>query len=287
MPTDQTRPRSSSSSKALLTRALLEAQNAVQLDNDNEIPGALEAYGRAVALLSRVMEVSSSPEEHERLRTIHNSYLYRIHLLSAPQPQTAPPTPVQGATATAAPAPAAPAHHSSSSSQSRSPPPRQSAPLRSSGQASSQAVTPASSSTASHSEDSETTGRSAAAPALRRTKKTAAGILPPSEPRGLRQRADSTSASELGSAGHIRHHTRAHTGGSHRMAGDLIQADQYGRVSKVRPRDHIALPMHSAPTAPLPPTPMGLGPPPATPPPVPIPIQNHGSAASGNSTPNA
>jgi len=70
MPTDQTRPRSSSSSKALLTRALLEAQNAVQLDNENEIPGALEAYRRAVALLSRVMEVSSSPEEHERLRTI-------------------------------------------------------------------------------------------------------------------------------------------------------------------------------------------------------------------------
>jgi len=74
------------------------------------------------------------------------------------------------------------------------------------------------------------------------------------------------------------------------MAGDLIQADQYhglGRVSKVRPRDHIGLPMHSAPTAPLPPTPMGLGPPPAAPPPVPIPIQNHGSAASGHSTPNA
>lgn len=70
MPPDQTRPRPSSSSKALLTKALLEAQSAVQLDNANEIPAALEAYGRAVALLGKVMDVSSSPEEHDRLRTI-------------------------------------------------------------------------------------------------------------------------------------------------------------------------------------------------------------------------
>ncbi|KAF8975887.1 hypothetical protein BGZ52_008506, partial [Haplosporangium bisporale] len=41
------RPRSTSSSKALLTQALMEAQTAVQLDNDSDITGALEAYQRA------------------------------------------------------------------------------------------------------------------------------------------------------------------------------------------------------------------------------------------------
>ncbi|KAF9312202.1 hypothetical protein BGZ91_006589 [Linnemannia elongata] len=70
MPPDQTRPRSSSSSKALLTMALLEAQSAVQLDNAFDIPAALDAYRRAVTLLSKVMDASSSPDEQERLRTI-------------------------------------------------------------------------------------------------------------------------------------------------------------------------------------------------------------------------
>ncbi|KAI7821372.1 hypothetical protein BC939DRAFT_208110 [Gamsiella multidivaricata] len=70
MPPDPSRPRSSSSSKALLTMALMEAQSAVQLDNANDIPGALDAYQRAVALLGRVMDSSSSADEQERLRTI-------------------------------------------------------------------------------------------------------------------------------------------------------------------------------------------------------------------------
>jgi len=70
MPPDQTRPRSSSSSKALLTMALLEAQSAVQLDNANDITAALDAYRRAVTLLGKVMDASSSAEEQERLRTI-------------------------------------------------------------------------------------------------------------------------------------------------------------------------------------------------------------------------
>ncbi|KAF9951713.1 hypothetical protein BGZ72_006825 [Mortierella alpina] len=69
MPPEQ-RPRSSSSSKALLTKALLEAQSAVQLDNAYDIPAALDAYRRAVNLLSKVMDTSSSADEQERLRTI-------------------------------------------------------------------------------------------------------------------------------------------------------------------------------------------------------------------------
>lgn len=50
--------------------ALLEAQSAVQLDNAFDIPAALDAYRRAVTLLSKVMDASSSPDEQERLRTI-------------------------------------------------------------------------------------------------------------------------------------------------------------------------------------------------------------------------
>ncbi|KAF9956974.1 hypothetical protein BGZ72_002297 [Mortierella alpina] len=64
------RPKSSSSAKALLMKALLEAQAAVQMDNEGDIDGALEAYNRAVALLSKVMEASSSADEQERLRAI-------------------------------------------------------------------------------------------------------------------------------------------------------------------------------------------------------------------------
>ncbi|KAF9322019.1 hypothetical protein BG003_008210 [Podila horticola] len=64
------RPRSTSSSKALLTLALTEAQNAVQLDNDSNITGALGAYQRAVTLLNRVMSATSSLDEQDRLRTI-------------------------------------------------------------------------------------------------------------------------------------------------------------------------------------------------------------------------
>lgn len=50
--------------------ALLEAQSAVQLDNANDISAALDAYGRAVNLLGKVMEASSSADEQDRLRTI-------------------------------------------------------------------------------------------------------------------------------------------------------------------------------------------------------------------------
>ncbi|KAG0292594.1 hypothetical protein BGZ98_002529, partial [Dissophora globulifera] len=50
--------------------ALLEAQSAVQLDNANDIVGALDSYRRAVTLLGKVMDASSSADEQERLRTI-------------------------------------------------------------------------------------------------------------------------------------------------------------------------------------------------------------------------
>lgn len=115
-------------------------------------------------------------------------------------------------------------------------------------------------------------------------------IHPPTEPRTPRQRSDSTSASELGSPGHTRHHTRSHTGGStHRMTGGLVDATEQLHlhsqhripgVPKVRSRDHLGVPIHSAPLGPLPPTPTGLGPPPSTPPPVPTSGSVSGSTPS-------
>ncbi|KAF9347415.1 hypothetical protein BGX26_001087 [Mortierella sp. AD094] len=64
------RPRSSSNTKALLTMALLEAQSAVQMDNDGDISGALESYTKAVQLLGKVMEATHATEERERLKII-------------------------------------------------------------------------------------------------------------------------------------------------------------------------------------------------------------------------
>ena len=64
------RPRSASSAKALLTMALLEAQSAVQMDNDGLVGSAVESYSKAVTLLSKVMEATSAPEERERLKII-------------------------------------------------------------------------------------------------------------------------------------------------------------------------------------------------------------------------
>ncbi|KAH7042332.1 hypothetical protein BKA57DRAFT_495740 [Linnemannia elongata] len=287
MPPDQTRPRSSSSSKALLTMALLEAQSAVQLDNAFDIPAALDAYRRAVTLLSKVMDASSSPDEQERLRTIHDSYLFRIHLLSTP-PTTSPPS---------GPLPALP-----------QPPPSQQPLPQAPRQSTVASMTPATSSntiSSSHQQgydsDSTTLSNSVAqGPSPRRVKKNipvplhpasvAPPTHPPTEPRTPRQRSDSTSASELGSPGHTRHHTRSHTGGStHRMTGGLVDPTEQLHlhsqhripgVPKVRSRDHLGVPIHSAPLGPLPPTPTALGPPPSTPPPVPT------SGSAPGSTPS-
>ncbi|KAF8924030.1 hypothetical protein BGZ58_002254 [Dissophora ornata] len=79
------RPRSASGAKALLTMALLEAQSAVQMDNDGLVGGAIESYNKAVTLLGKVMEATSAPEERERLKIIHDSYQFRMQLLANPK----------------------------------------------------------------------------------------------------------------------------------------------------------------------------------------------------------
>ncbi|KAF8973463.1 hypothetical protein BGZ46_009837 [Entomortierella lignicola] len=64
--------------------ALLEAQSAVQMDNEANIAGALESYSKAVQLLGKVIEATHVAEERERLKIIHDSYRFRMHLLSTP-----------------------------------------------------------------------------------------------------------------------------------------------------------------------------------------------------------
>ncbi|KAG0369403.1 hypothetical protein BGZ54_010061 [Gamsiella multidivaricata] len=52
--------------------ALLEAQSAVQMDNEGNISGAIESYSKAVALLSKVVNATTVPEERERLKIIRS-----------------------------------------------------------------------------------------------------------------------------------------------------------------------------------------------------------------------
>ncbi|KAF9920260.1 hypothetical protein FBU30_009926 [Linnemannia zychae] len=59
-----------SRSKVLKSKALMEAQAAVKSDNDGDVQEALEAYGRAVALLDKVMTGGITSEEHERIQAI-------------------------------------------------------------------------------------------------------------------------------------------------------------------------------------------------------------------------
>ncbi|KAI0048385.1 hypothetical protein FA95DRAFT_1490882 [Auriscalpium vulgare] len=92
------------SSRRALTRALELAREAVKLDSTNDDPyGAVIAYGKSVALLSKVMErvmrgedstelprkrggrrrsVVAQEEEVRRLRAIHDTYADRMNILS-------------------------------------------------------------------------------------------------------------------------------------------------------------------------------------------------------------
>ncbi|KAF8506863.1 hypothetical protein F5888DRAFT_1603107 [Russula emetica] len=99
-PTERSRP----SSRRALTKALELAREAVKLDSTNDDPyGAVVAYGKSVALLSKVMErvingedshesvrrrggrrrsVVAQEEEVRRLKAIHDTYAERMNILS-------------------------------------------------------------------------------------------------------------------------------------------------------------------------------------------------------------
>ncbi|KAI0308056.1 hypothetical protein B0F90DRAFT_110822 [Multifurca ochricompacta] len=112
--TERPRP----SSRRALTKALELAREAVKLDSTNDDPhGAVVAYGKSVALLSKVMErvmsgedshdsvrrrggrrrsVVAQEEEVRRLKAIHDTYADRMNILSLiysiPPPSHSPST---------------------------------------------------------------------------------------------------------------------------------------------------------------------------------------------------
>ncbi|THH21472.1 hypothetical protein EW146_g70 [Bondarzewia mesenterica] len=103
-PPEQSSAEPRPSSRRALTKALELAREAVKLDSTNDDPyGAVVAYGKSVALLSKVMErvmrgedsteshrrrggrrrsVVAQEEEVKRLKAIHDTYADRMNILS-------------------------------------------------------------------------------------------------------------------------------------------------------------------------------------------------------------
>ncbi|KAG0250305.1 hypothetical protein BG011_008497 [Mortierella polycephala] len=280
------RPRRAPSSKTLLTMALLKAQSAVKMDEDGDVAGALEAYGRAVILLSRVMEASSSADEQNRLGAIHDSYLFRIRLLSTPPTQASPTSILStgiianSTTATDNKAPGPSLSEPGNLLRTYSPPSvaanEESGPSRTI--RSRAASTSAADTTVMRTVTAEST--SISTPASRRVTKHSTGTVtsalfaaeqPTRRPRAESIPTPGPSSTQNGQGTghrHGRHHARTHTGGStYRMTGDLVAAAEHLHaqahhrlpldVRKSRSKDLLStpVPMHSAPTTPLPPTP--------------------------------
>ncbi|KAH9968715.1 hypothetical protein BC827DRAFT_1121417 [Russula dissimulans] len=139
-PPERPRP----SSRRALTKALELAREAVKLDSTNDDPyGAVVAYGKSVALLSKVMErvingedaddsvrrrggrrrsVVAQEEEVRRLKAIHDTYAERMNILSLiysiPPPPHSPSTtyPSSVSTSTDSTRPSSPGSPSSESS---------------------------------------------------------------------------------------------------------------------------------------------------------------------------
>ncbi|KAI8719934.1 C2H2-type domain-containing protein [Fusarium sp. LHS14.1] len=66
------------SQKAMLSRALVKANFAVELDNAQNFEGAKEAYSEACDLLTQVIQRTSDSEDERKLRAIRLTYSSRI-----------------------------------------------------------------------------------------------------------------------------------------------------------------------------------------------------------------
>src|SRR2546423_1072153 len=105
IPRDQLkqRPLSSSSHEQttdMITIALAKAQNAVLLDQRNNVMAALDGYSQCCAILAEAIAKESDYDDITRLRQIHDTYSVRMHVLSAqlePSPlnREMPPLPSQ------------------------------------------------------------------------------------------------------------------------------------------------------------------------------------------------
>ncbi|ODA83027.1 hypothetical protein RJ55_01536 [Drechmeria coniospora] len=85
---DSTRSRGSKppSQKAMLSRALQEANTAVQLDNAHNFEGARLAYSEACELLQQVLQKTQGDEDKRKLEAIHQTYASRILELNQMKP---------------------------------------------------------------------------------------------------------------------------------------------------------------------------------------------------------
>jgi hypothetical protein len=83
----QSRPRSSNDDQSteMITIALQKAQNAVLLDQRNNVTGALDGYSQCCAILAEVIAKETDSDDITRLRQIHDTYSVRMHVLSTMQ----------------------------------------------------------------------------------------------------------------------------------------------------------------------------------------------------------
>jgi len=84
----------------MITIALAKAQNAVLLDQRNNVTAALDGYSQCCAILAEVIAKETDSDDITRLRQIHDTYSVRMHVLSAqlePSPlnRDMPPLPIQ------------------------------------------------------------------------------------------------------------------------------------------------------------------------------------------------
>ena len=83
----QSRPRSANDDQSteMITIALAKAQNAVLLDQRNNVTGALDGYSQCCAILAEVIAKETDSDDITRLRQIHDTYSVRMHVLSTMQ----------------------------------------------------------------------------------------------------------------------------------------------------------------------------------------------------------
>ena len=72
-------------STEMITIALAKAQNAVLLDQRNNVAAALDGYSQCCAILAEVIAKETDSDDITRLRQIHDTYSVRMHVLSAMQ----------------------------------------------------------------------------------------------------------------------------------------------------------------------------------------------------------
>lgn len=69
----------------MITIALAKAQNAVLLDQRNNVTAALDGYSQCCAILAEVIAKETDSDDITRLRQIHDTYSVRMHVLSTMQ----------------------------------------------------------------------------------------------------------------------------------------------------------------------------------------------------------